>query len=336
MPRRTSPRAPQAPAAGLTATLITTALVFAPAGAALARDFPQKPVRIIVPSAPGGGYDYIARALAEKMPATLGQPIVVENRPGAGALVGTRAAVAAPPDGYTLVVGGLANLAFSVGVYPKPGYDPIADFTPVALVGSFSYTLVARRDAPQSTLAETIAHARANPKRITVGTAGAGSGQHIAAALLAQRAGLDLVIVHYKGAQPVYPDLLAGRVDLFFDNTTTARPFIESQRVKPLAVSSSRRDPLLPAVPTVAETGLAGYAVDSWIGIFAPAKTPDEAIVTLRTAVEASLKDAAFRAQLQANGWDLNVVPPAETRAFVKAEVDRWVRFIRDAGITAE
>jgi hypothetical protein len=208
--------------------------------------YPAKPVRVIVPSAPGGGYDFVGRLLGDKLGAELGQPFIVENRVGAGTLVGTQAAAASAPDGYTLLVGGLANMAFNLGLHKDPRYDPVADFTAVALVGAFTYALVARKDLAQSTLREVLDFARAHPGKLTIATSGIGTGQHISAVLLKRLANVDLLEIAYKGAQPAYVDLLAGRVDLFFDNTTTARPFIADARVKPIVTSGAAR-------PAVAE-----------------------------------------------------------------------------------
>src|SRR5579871_5357787 len=169
---------------------------------AMAQNYPSKPIRIIVPTAPGGGYDFIGRLLADRLPAALGQSVIVENRAGAGTVIGTQAAATAAPDGYTLLIAGLANLAFSSGLYDKLPYNPTGDFVPVALVGSFTYALVARKDLPQSTVGDVIRFAAANPGKLTIATAGNGTGQHIAAALLKREAKIDLLEVPYKGAQP--------------------------------------------------------------------------------------------------------------------------------------
>src|SRR5258707_15214340 len=198
--------------------------------AAHAQDYPSRPVRVVAPSAPGGGFDLVGRVLAHKLGEQTGQAFVVENRPGAGTLVGTQLVARAAPDGYSLVVGGLSNIALNMGLYKEPGYDSLADFTCVGLVVSHSYTLVARKDLPLASLAEVIAFARANPGKLNIGTAGLGSGQHIGAAIIAALADVDIVKVPYKGAQPVYQDLLAGRVDLFYDNTTTTTAYVESRQ----------------------------------------------------------------------------------------------------------
>jgi len=301
-----------------------------------AQSYPAKPVRIIVPTAPGGGYDFIGRTIGEKLSQDLGQGFVVENRTGAGSLVGTQAAATAPADGYTLLVGGLANMAFNAGLYKDPRYDAIADFKPVALIGSFTYTLVARKDLAPSSLGEVIEFARKNPGKLTIATAGTGTGQHVAALLLKQLGKLDLVEVPYKGAQPAYTDLLGGRVDLFFDNTTTVRPFAADGRVKPLATSGSKRDALMPDVPTAREGGLEGLVLDSWIGFFVPAKTPAPIVEKLRDATMKALQAPDTRKRLESNGWQVISMSPGDTDKFVRAEADKWRKFLQQAGIKAE
>ncbi|MDQ6618311.1 MAG: tripartite tricarboxylate transporter substrate-binding protein [Pseudomonadota bacterium] len=226
---------------------------------ALAQSYPTKPVRIIVPTAPGGGFDFAGRVLAERLQKELGQAFIVENRPGAGTLIGTQAVATAPADGYTLLVGGLANLAFNSGLYDKLPYSPLGDFTPIAIISANSYILVGRKDLPQSSLRELIAYAKANPGRLTIATAGLGTGQHIAAALFKRQANVDIVEIAYKGAQPALSDLLGGTVDLFFHATTTARPLVESGRVKAFAASTTKRDPTLPNVPTAQEAELMAW-----------------------------------------------------------------------------
>lgn len=305
-------------------------------GPALAQAYPTMPIRLIVPTAPGGGYDLMGRLLAEKLSAELGQPWVVENRTGAGALVGTQAAAAAPPDGYTLVMGGLSNIAFSPGLYEKLPYNPSTDFVPVAIVCSFSYTLVARKDLPATNLKELVELARAKPDALTIATAGPGTGQHVAAALLAQLANVKLLEVPYKGAQPAYTDLFGGRVDLFFDNTTTVRPILEGNRLKALAISSRTRDPALPQVPTGQEAGMPGLVLESWIGIFAPAKTPKAAIERLRTATARVMQSPEMRNRVESLGFKVTTMTPSETERFVKAEIEKWPPLLRRLGIKAD
>ena len=292
-------------------------------------------MRIVVPSAPGGGYDFIGRLLAEGLSQETGQAFVVENRVGAGTLVGTQSVAASAPDGYTLLVGGLANMAFNFGLHKDPRYT-VGDFTPVAMVGAFTYALVARKDLPQSTLAQVIDFAKANPGKLTIATSGLGTGQHISAVLLKQLAKIDILEIAYKGAQPAYIDLLAGRVDLFFDNTTTARPFIADGRVKPLVTSGPVRDALLPNVPTGKEAGLEGLVLDSWLGLFAPAKTPPSIVAQLRAATVKVVQSESVKQRLEGNGWRILSMSPAETEAFVRNEAEKWPRFLNQAGIRAQ
>jgi tripartite-type tricarboxylate transporter receptor subunit TctC len=318
-------------------TIIMAAAAFALAsGVASARDFPLHALKIIVPSSPGGGYDYLARVYAEKLPAELGQPIVVENRTGSGTLVGTQVAAAAAPDGHTLLVGGLANLALNIGLFDKPGYDPIAEFTPVGMVGSITYTLVARKDLPQNTVAEVIAEARAHPGKLVMAAAGMGSGQHVGAALFETLARVDMLNVQYKGAQPVYTDLLAGRVDLFVDNTTTARPLVDSGRIKALATTGEVRDRLLPNVPTGLESGIDGLVLESWFGLFVSTRTPPAALETLRRAFARVSADPDLRGRFESSGWRMSTLNPTESARLMRTEIDRWVPLLRKAGIKAE
>jgi tripartite-type tricarboxylate transporter receptor subunit TctC len=314
-------------------TLIAAAFAFGPA---MAQTYPAKPIRVIVPSAPGGGYDTIGRLLSDRLAAELGQPVVVENRSGSGTIVGTQAVATAPADGYTLLMGGLANIAFNPGLYDKLPYNSSTDFVPVALVGSFSYTLVGRKDLPQSTLREVIDFAKANPGKLTIATAGSGTGQHVAAALFKSLARVDILEVPYKGAQPAYIDIFGGRVDLFFDNTSTVRPFLEGGRVKAIVTSNSGRDPLVPQVPSGREAGLPGMVLESWIGLFAPAHTPKPVIEKLRAAVTQVMQTSDLRKRLETSGVRPITMTPGETERFVKAETEKWPQFLRQAGIKAE
>jgi tripartite-type tricarboxylate transporter receptor subunit TctC len=328
-------RSPEFPARRAYATLAGIAALVAAQGA-FAQDYPVRPVRIVAPSAPGGGFDLVARVLAQKLGEQTGQAFVVENRPGAGTLVGTQLIARSAPDGYNLVVGGLSNIALNMGLYKEPGYDSLADLAPVSLVVSHSYTLVARKDLPLASLREVIAFARANPGKLNIGTGGPGSGQHIGAAIIGALAGVDIVKVPYKGAQPVYQDLLAGRVDLFYDNTTTTRPYVESGQVKALAVSSRERAPDMPQVPTLIETGALDLEMETWFGLFAPARTPRAVIERLRSEVDRATRSAEVRSRLEmGSGRSLRMTPP-ETEVFVRAEVAKWTGLLRRAGITPE
>jgi tripartite-type tricarboxylate transporter receptor subunit TctC len=293
-------------------------------------NYPDHPVRIIVPFGPGGAYDIIGRLLANKLSEQVSQTFFVENRTGAGSLVGTQAAAAAAPDGYTLVVGGLSNLVFNFALYPKMPYEP-DDFVPVALVYTFPYMLVARNDLPQKDLVDIIDYGRQSPGKLTVAHPGSGSGQQIIAAAFMKLSGTTIVEVPYRGAQAAYPDLMAGRVDLFFDSMTAALPYVTAHKVRGVALLAPRRHPKAPHVPTMLEAGLSGLGVESWIGLFAPARTPPEILSRLRQ--ETRIAAAALKDQFEKTGGSLTEMPVAETNRFIRTEYDLWIRVIRDAGI---
>ena len=313
----------------LRATLFAAACASLPA---MAQSYPTKPIKVIVASAPGGGYDAVGRLLSDRLAPELGQPLVVENRPG---VVGNQAAAQAPPDGYTLLVGGLANMALNPGLYDKLPYKT-ADFVPVALVGTFSYTLVGSKDLAQSTLREVIDFAKANPGKLTIATSGNGTGQHVAAALLKNLAKIDILEVPYKGAQPACTDLFGGRVDLFFDNTATVRPYVETGRAKPIVTSNAGRDPLMPQVPDGREAGLPGLTLESWIGLFAPAQTPQPVIEKLRAAVARAMQSPDAARRMETLGIRPLSMAPKDTERFVNAESEKWAKFLRSAGIKAQ
>jgi tripartite-type tricarboxylate transporter receptor subunit TctC len=302
---------------------------------ALAQTYPERAIKIIVPQPPGGGFDTVARVLADRLSPLLGQPLLVENRPGAGTLVGTEAAAKAPPDGYTLLLGALSNLALNPGLYDKLSYDPLRDFVPVGLAVTWSYTLLARKDLPHKDLNELVAFARANPEQVTYASAGRGSGQHIAMAVTAQLAGVKLTHVTYRGAQAAYQDVLGGRVDLFFDISSTARPQVDAGSVRALAVSSKQRQPMHPEVPSVAETGVAALDMESWFGLFAPAAVPAPTLARLRAELTKVLADPEVAALFAKTGGRLLTLSPADTEALIKRDVERWTKLIREAGISA-
>ncbi len=297
---------------------------------AQAQTYPDNPVRIIVPIGPGGAYDIIGRLLANKLTEQIGQTFFVENRTGAGTLIGTQAAAAAPADGYTLVMGGLSNIVFNFALYQKVPYEP-DDFVPVALVYSFPYVLVARNGLPQKDLAEIISYGRQSPGKLTVAHPGSGSGQQIVAAAFMKLTGTTIVEVPYRSAQAAYPDLIAGRVDLFFDSATAALPYVATQKVRGIALLAQRRYPKAPGLPTMAEAGLPGLAIESWIGLFAPARTPPEILGRLRQ--ETRLAAADLKERFEKSGGAFMQLPVSQTDKFVKSEFDLWTKLIRDAGI---
>ena len=293
--------------------------------------YPDRPVKIIVPIGPGGSYDLVGRYLADALSKRTAQAFFVENKPGAGTVVGTQAASQSEPDGYTLLVGGLSNMAFNSALYSRLGYDPLRDFVPVAVVYKFGYVMVGRKDLPQTKLQDIVAAAKAGPGSITVATAGVGTGQQLVAAAFMKAAGVKLLEVPYKGSPPAFTDLLAGRIDLFFDSMAAGLPYIQSGQARGIAVLSSRRSPLAPEVPTMSEAGVPGLDVDSWLGIFVPTKTPPEVIARLRRDIRASLPD--LKQRFEKSGGEVFDVPDDKLDGFVASEYANWTKLIREAGI---
>jgi tripartite-type tricarboxylate transporter receptor subunit TctC len=307
------------------------ALVCHAAVAQAQASYPDHPVKIIVPIGPGGSYDLVGRQLADVLSRRAGQSFFVENKPGAGTVVGTQAAAQSEPDGYTLLVGGLSNMAFNSALYSKLAYDPLKDFVPVALVYRFGYVMVGRKDLPQARLDDIIEAAKASPGAISVATAGVGTGQHLVAAAFMKAAGVKLLEVPYKGSPPAFTDLLAGRIDLFFDSLAASLPYVQSGQARGIAVLSSKRSPLAPDVPTMSEAGLTGLDVDSWLGVFAPAKTPPQVIASLRWEIRAALPE--LKERFEKSGGEAWELPDDRLDAFVASEHESWTKLIRETGI---
>jgi tripartite-type tricarboxylate transporter receptor subunit TctC len=315
----------------LPAALLAMAALACPLSSAGAQTYPDRPIKIIVPIGPAGSYDIVGRLLADQLSKRLGQSVIVENRPGAGTIVGTQAVINSPPDGYTLLVGGLSNIVFNAGLYQKLPYDPINDLTPVALVFNISYTLVATKDLPYSTPKELIAAAKKDPGALRLANAGIGTGQHIMGAAFMKLTGTNLQEIPYRGSAAAFPDLLAGRVDLFVDSTPAALPYIKSGQAKGIAILSAKRSPQIPDVPTMTESGVPNLEIDSWIGLFAPAKTPPAVIARLQQAIAQALPE--LKPRFEQNGGEVIDLPPERLKPFIASESDKWIKIIRDAGI---
>ncbi len=298
--------------------------------------WPNRPLRVIVPQPPGGGFDFVARALAERLAKQIGQSVVVENRPGSGTLVGTDAAAKADPDGYTILMGSVSNIALNMGLYDKLSYDSLRDFEPVGMAVSYSYTLMARNDLPFNSLQEVVAHAKANPGKLNYASAGNGSGQHVLAAALWHLAGANITHIPYKGAQAAYQDLLGGRVDLFFDLSSTARPQVDSGKVKALALSGAERNPMHPNVPTIIESGVAQLDLESWFGYFVPSKTPAAVPERLRSELAKVIASPELQENFRSRGGKPLNLSTAQTKALVQRDVERWTKLVRDIGIKAD
>ncbi len=297
--------------------------------------FPERPITLLVPFAPGGIADLTARAVAEHMARTLGVAVVVENRPSAGSIVASQAVATARADGYTLLLMSNAN-AVSVGLFRRLPYDPLRDFAPVSTLGFFDLGIFASASSRFATLAEALAWARANPGKLNVGTIAPGSTQHLAAKLFETEARIDALVVPYKGSPAVLTALRAGEIDLAFEVTGPMLPQVAAGAVKALAVTSAQRNPALPEVPTVQQSGVPGYDVASWNAIAAPAGTPGEVVAVLNRAVREAVASASVRDKLGRAGMRLSASTPAELQALLSGEIRRWGEVIRAAKIEPE
>ena len=308
------------------------AACWAPAAAQTAAPaaYPTRPIRLVVPFAPGGGTDILARALAARMGDSLGQPVNVENRAGGNTLIGTEAVVRASPDGYTLLMQ-TNNLATNPTLYKgKLSFDTRKDLLPVALVAGNPHVLVVHPSVPARDLKEFIALARAKPGLLTFATAGSGTVNHLTGELLKMRAGIDLTHVPYKGSGALMPDLLGGQVNALFAAMPTVTALIKDKRLRPLAVTTPRRFAGLPEVPTIAESGFPGFDLSSWFGILAPAGTPAAVIARLNAEILKALKDPGLRERLQ--DFEIFGSSPAEFGSFIDAEIDKLAKVIEASG----
>ena len=297
--------------------------------------FPERAITLLVPFAPGGIADITARAVAEQMTRTLGQPVVVENKPSAGSIVASQAVATARADGHTLLLMSNAH-AVSVGLFRKLPYDPVKDFAPVSTLGYFDIGLFVAGPSRFATLKDAVAFARANPGRLNVGTIAPGSTQHLSAKLFETVAGIDALVVPYKGSPAVLTALRAGEIDLAFEVLGPMVPQVAAGVVRALAVSSDRRNPALPDVPTVQQAGVAGYNVASWNAIAAPAGTPPEVIALLNRAVREAVAAPAVQDKLGRAGMRVQGSSPAELQALLAGEIKRWGEVIRAAKIEPE
>jgi tripartite-type tricarboxylate transporter receptor subunit TctC len=294
--------------------------------------YPERAIRLVVPFAAGGAVDAVARLLGKALSSNLGTSVVIDNRGGAGGIVGMEAAAHASPDGYTLL---LSHSGFSAmpGLYRDLPFDPVRDFTGVITAASGAYVLVVNARTPFTSTADLIAFAKSHPGQVTHASAGAGSTIHLASEFFKRAAGIDVLHVPYKGAAPAMTDLLGGQVDMMFAPAVASLPLAAAGRLRALAMTSAKRSALAPELPTVAESGLAGFEVSGWYGLAAPAATPAAAVARLNSETNRALKSAAVIAELSGQGLEPVGDTPAEATAFVGAEVARWTAIIRDAGI---
>ncbi|MBO9329942.1 tripartite tricarboxylate transporter substrate binding protein [Achromobacter xylosoxidans] len=317
-----------AAAFGLTATLAHAQQA--------APGWPVKTIRYIVPFSPGGVSDGVARLMAEQLSARLGQPVVVENKPGVSGIIGTQQVARAEPDGYTVVGGTITTHAVNPFFIKSLGYDPVKDFTPVALVGMVSNALVVRADSPFDTVQQVIDAARAQPDGLTYGTAGAGTSQHLSGQLFQSISGTRLRQIVYKGGSQSMVDLIGGQIDMVFETVAAARPMIDSKRVKVLGVTSAAPLADLPQARPLAELGLPGFQMQSWQGIFAPAGTPAPVVDRLAREIAAVVETPEVRAKLLMLGVAPDGRGSAAFAQFQRSEIEKWGKVIKDAGIQAD
>jgi tripartite-type tricarboxylate transporter receptor subunit TctC len=297
-------------------------------------EFPEHAIRLIVPFSPGGAVDGAARATTVELGKALAQSIVVDNRPGSGGTIGINAASRAAPDGYTLLLGNIA-LASAPALYPHSGINP-KDFVPIALIGTTPYILTVRQDFPAKTLAELLSLVKAHPGKYNYASAGSGSAIHLAGELFKTRAGVDIVHVPYKGAAPAVTALLGGEVEMMFGSLMEMKPMIEAGKLRALAVTSSARSSLVPNIPTLNESGVPGYQVTGWYGLYTGAKVPPEELKKLRTAAANALHSEAMRKELVNYGMEAALGDAKEAGDLLNSEAERWSAFIRQAHINVE
>ena len=301
-----------------------------------AQDYPTRPVSVIVAQPPGGGTDIIARIIAQQLSVQLGQPFVVENRAGAGTVVGTAAAANAAPDGYTLLTGLSANMAVNPSLFAHLTYDPIRDFTPVGMLAEFPFVVVVNNNFAAHSIKDLIAMAKAKPGEINFASAGNGTGQHLSTELFELEAGIKMTHVPYRGAAPAYTDIMSGQTPVFFDNLSSALGQIKGGSVRALAVTGKERSPLLPDVPTVAESGVPEYVYTVWFGLWAPKNTPKPIVEKLYAEIQKALADPKVKERIAADAGMPMHMPLADIEPFEKTEIAKWADVIKRAGVTVQ
>jgi len=306
------------------------------AGSVAAQDaWPTKPIRYIVPFAPGGTTDILARVVGEKLGVALGQTIVVDNRPGQGGSAGAAELARAAPDGYTIGGGTISSHAINATLYGKLPYDPVTSFAPITLYATQPNVLLVHPSVPASNVREFIALLKANPEKYGFGSAGVGTSQHISGEMFKSMAGVKMEHVPYKGSGAMIPELLGGTLPVAVDNIATALPHMKSGKLRALAVTTAKRSAVAPDVPTLAESGLPGYELSSWQAVFAPAGTPKPIVDRLYAEIDKILKMPDVQRRLTDLGLDLSGMPPAELGALVRSDVPRLGKIVKDSGATA-
>ena len=303
---------------------------------AAAQAWPTKPIRLVVPFPPGGAVDFYARVVQQPLSEVLGQTVVIDNKAGASGMVGAEAVAKSPPDGYTLLLGNIASLAINVGIYPKMPYDPLKDFTPIVRTVDVNYVLVVHPSVPVKSVPELIAYAKANPGKLSYGSAGSGSLPHLGTELFKAQTGTDMVHVPYKGGGPMVTDLLGGSVQVVIGDQANLMPHVQSGKLRALAVATSKRSPNAPDLPTIAETGLAGFDATAWQGLVGPAGMPPDVVKRLNEAFNKVMAMPAVREKLVGGGLDPVGGTPEQFGRFIASEIAKWTKIAKDVGAKAE
>ncbi len=319
-----------------TCALVCAACSLAPLLAPAAdTPYPTKPVRIIVPFAPGGPTDIVARTVGQQLTLSLGQTVVVDNRPGAGGVVGADLAAKSAPDGYTLLLCSTGAMAINPALLSSMPYDPIRDLAPITLVVTIPYLLLVNPSYPAQSVKELLTLARTKPGQLNYGSAGNGTTSHLAMELFRSMANIQVTHVPYKGSAPAAIDLIGGQLQVMFDAPPSSLPFVRSGKLRALGISTLRRTPLLPDMPTINEAGVPGYEVLTWSGICAPARTPPAIVTRLNNAMVKGITSAETRERFAAIGADVVANSPDEYRKFIAAELVKWSRVVKEAGVAA-
>ena len=318
-------------------TLAALALSSTFTATAQAQDtYPSKPIKVVVPFPAGGATDILTRAITEKLAQRMGQSVIIENRPGAGANIGAATVAKAAPDGYTLLMGSIGSHSISVTYHKDPGYNFQRDLTPISATGTLSNIVVVGNDVPAKNLAELVAYAKANPGKLTCGSSGTGGLIHLTCEMFKSAAGIDVLHVPYKGTSLLMPDLISGRVTMALDTLPPYLPMLKDKKVRALAITTSNRSPLVPDLPTIAESGYPGFESVASYGFFAPAGTPKAIIDKLNKEINVVLLDPQLKEKLLALGIEIQGSTPEALQAFVNGEVDKWARVIKTSNIKPE
>jgi tripartite-type tricarboxylate transporter receptor subunit TctC len=316
----------------LVKTLVAATMFAATASGAFAADYPTKPIRLVVPFSAAGTTDFLARAIAQKLGQNMRTTVIVDNRPGAGGNIGSDIVAKSDPDGYTLLLGTVGTHAINASLYKKMPYDTVKDFAPITLVASVPNIVVVHPSVPAKSIKELLALAKSKPGQLTFASSGNGSSIHLSGELFKSMAGVDMLHVPYKGSGPAVSDLIGGQVNMMFDNMPSSLPHVKAGRLRAIAVTSAKRSPAAPDVPTIAESGVPGYEAVAWFGVLAPAGTPPAIVNKLNAEIVKVLKSPDVAQRLASQGAEPVSNTPEEFSAYIKTEMVKWAKVIKASG----